>query len=60
MLVISPLLLYMTSHPIAAILVSGLAIIFILQRKNSTHKSDLEGSIKLSNALKLSTAIKFG
>jgi uncharacterized membrane protein (DUF4010 family) len=59
-LVIYPPLLPVVSLPLAAMLVSGLVIIFILQRKKSTTESDLERSINLANPLKLSTAIKFG
>jgi len=59
-LVIYPPLLRVVSLPLAAMLVSGVVIIFILQRKNTTNESGLKRSINLAHPLKLSTAIKFG
>lgn len=59
-LAIDPPLLRVVSIPLGAMLVSGLVIIFILQRRNKTNESDFERSINLTHPLKLSTAIKFG
>ena len=59
-LVIYPSLLLIVSIPLIAMLVSGLVIVFILQRKSSISESDHERSFKLAHPLKLSTAIKFG
>lgn len=59
-LVIYPPLLRVVSLPLAVMLVSGLVIIFILQRKNTTNESDPDRPINLAHPLKLSTAIKFG
>jgi len=59
-LVIYPPLLRIVSIPLAAMLVSGLAIIFFLRRRNKTNETEFERSINLTHPLKLSTAIKFG
>lgn len=59
-LVIYPPLLRMVSIPLGAMLITGLAIILILQWKSTTHEVNLERSFKLAHPLKLSTAIKFG
>ena len=59
-LVIYPPLLPVISLPLAAMFVSGLAIIIILQRRNLLDKHDPDQTITLGNPLKLSTAIKFG
>ena len=59
-LVIYPPLLRIVSFPLAAMLVSGLVIIFFLRRRNKTNETEFERSINLTHPLKLSTAIKFG
>lgn len=59
-LVIYPPLLRVVSLPLTAMLVSGLGVIFYLQRKNKTDENNLEQAVKLTHPLKLSTAIKFG
>ena len=57
---IYPPLLRVVSLPLTAMLVSGLTIIFYLQRKNRTDEPNLDRAVKLTHPLKLSTAIKFG
>jgi len=59
-LVIYPPLLRVVIIPLGAILASGLVIIFFLQRKNKIDETGFERSIKVTNPLKLSTAIKLG
>jgi len=59
-LVIYPPLLRVVSIPLAAMLVSGLALSFILQRKSGSTENDVERSFDVGHPLKLSTAIKFG
>ncbi len=59
-LVVYPPLLRIISFPLAAMLVSGLVIIFIHHRKDKTSEIKSEQSINVANPLKLSTAIKFG
>jgi uncharacterized membrane protein (DUF4010 family) len=59
-LVIYPPLLRVISLPLAAMLASGLAIVFIHQRKISTTENDIEQSFDVAHPLKISTAIKFG
>ncbi|MEN8172451.1 MAG: MgtC/SapB family protein [Chloroflexota bacterium] len=59
-LVIYPPLLRVVSLPLAAMLVSGLALVFFLQRKDTITESDFERSFDVAHPLKLSTAIKFG
>lgn len=57
---IYPPLLRVVSLPLTAMLVSGLTIVFYLQRKNKTDEHNLDRAVKLTHPLKLSTAIKFG
>jgi len=59
-LVIYPPLLRAVSLPLAAMLVSGLALVFFLQRKDSITENDFERSFDVAHPLKLSTAVKFG
>lgn len=59
-LVIYPPLLRVVSLPLTAMLVSGLGIAFILQRKRIITENDFERSFDVAHPLKLSTAIKFG
>jgi len=59
-LVLYPPLLRVVSFPLIAMLVSGLALVFIQQRRNNVSKGNFERSFDVSHPLKLSTAIKFG
>jgi uncharacterized membrane protein (DUF4010 family) len=55
-----PPLLPMVGPPVVAMLVSGLLIVFLLQRRSSATEATVERSFEVAHPLKLSTAIKFG
>ena len=59
-LIIHPPLLRVVSLPLTAMLVSGLSLVFVLQRKSSSIENDYEQSFDVAHPLKLSAAIKFG
>ena len=59
-LVVYPPLLFVIGLPLIAMLLSGLLIIFLLQRQSAIHGSNYEHAFDVANPLKLSTAIKFG
>jgi len=60
-LVIYPPLLYMVGIPLGAMLVAGVAIVFVLQWRLAAHHSGADDQeFTPSHPLKLSTAIKFG
>ncbi|MCA9896954.1 MAG: DUF4010 domain-containing protein [Ardenticatenaceae bacterium] len=60
-LVIYPPLLYMIGVPLVAMLVAGVAIVFVLQRRDLARHSDADDrEFTLAHPLKISTAIKFG
>jgi uncharacterized membrane protein (DUF4010 family) len=55
-----PPLLPMVGPPVVAMLVSGLLIVFLLQRRSSATEATVERSFEVAHPLKLWTAIKFG
>jgi uncharacterized membrane protein (DUF4010 family) len=59
-LVIYPPLLKVVIIPLVAMLVAGLAVGIYLQWRHTSREQDDDQEVKLSNPLKISTAIKFG
>jgi uncharacterized membrane protein (DUF4010 family) len=55
-----PSLLPVVSPPLGAMLVAGLVIVVLLQRKSTLVGGGPESSLDVAHPLKLSTAIKFG
>ncbi len=59
-LVIHPPLVLKVIIPLMVMLVTGLIFIFVIQKGKLTEKSTIHPEYKITNPLKLSTAIKFG
>jgi uncharacterized membrane protein (DUF4010 family) len=59
-LVIYPPLALRVLIPLSAMLVAGLLFMFVLQKRNPDDQPTIQPEFKITNPLKLSTAIKFG
>ena len=59
-LVIHPPLAYKVVIPFALMLLTGLVFIFVSQKSKSSETTTIHPEYKITNPLKLSTAIKFG
>jgi uncharacterized membrane protein (DUF4010 family) len=59
-LVIHPPLALNVTIPLASMLVTGLVLTFIVQRQSISNEAEIHPEFKITNPLKLSTAIKFG
>ncbi|MDX1409513.1 MAG: MgtC/SapB family protein, partial [Saprospiraceae bacterium] len=59
-LVIHPPLALMLTAPFTLMLLTGLGYIFVVQRNNQLETETIHPDYKITNPLKLSTAIKFG